>query len=212
MIISRLIPFVAMFLLVGCATSPSMKAAAHVETPPSNSWHSHILPEDRARLRDWRTSFERGIQAARTAGYSKDIDAEGALLFPDAALQMSPLLNGLYRCRTLKLGAQNSEARPYRVLPDRHCRVSVDGQQHFGFTEGTQRPQGIFYSDTKNRSIFLGTMIFGDEHIDLPYGRDVKRNMVGILEKIADQHWRIILPDPHFESLFDVIDLRPEAR
>jgi hypothetical protein len=35
--------------------------------------------------------------------------------------------------------------------------------------------------------------------------------MAGYLQRIGDRRWRLALPQPHFESLFDVIELVPAA-
>src|SRR5213595_2723589 len=68
-----------------------------------------ISENDRMRLRDWRKSFESGLDAARKAEHAVDIAREGALLDPDAALAGPALPNGMYRCRVIKLGAQSGE-------------------------------------------------------------------------------------------------------
>jgi hypothetical protein len=57
--------------------------------------------------------------------------------------------------------------------------------------------------------IFLGTLILGDETRALRYSRDEERDMIGIVERIADNRWRLVFPRPHFESLLDVIELTP---
>src|SRR5438067_6689729 len=72
-----------------------------------------ISENDRVRLRDWRKSFESGLDAARKTGHATDIAREGALLDPDAALAGPAVPNGLYRCRVIKLGSQPDGLRDY---------------------------------------------------------------------------------------------------
>ncbi|MDB5668625.1 MAG: hypothetical protein JWL74_1575, partial [Alphaproteobacteria bacterium] len=35
------------------------------------------------------------------------------------------------------------------------------------------------------------------------------RDMAGIVERIGDRRWRIVLPRPSFESIVDVLELVP---
>src|SRR4051812_1296434 len=55
-----------------------------------------ISEDDRVRMRDWRQSFTTALDAARKSGHSAEIEREGALLDPDAALPTPAIPNGLY--------------------------------------------------------------------------------------------------------------------
>lgn len=74
---------------------------------------------------------------------------------------------------------------------------------------GLQRANGNIYPNSDRRQIFLGTVALGDETRTLAYGIDATRNMAGALERIELRRWRILLPDPAFESILDVIELTP---
>jgi hypothetical protein len=76
-------------------------------------------------------------------------------------------------------------------------------------TDGPQRPVGLAFRDGDMRGVFLGTMMLGDETTALVYGRDTDRDMAGIVERIGDKRWRIVLPYPRFESLLDVVEIVP---
>ena len=76
--------------------------------------------------------------------------------------------------------------------------------------DGSQRPVGDIFPDEGGRMIFLGSMMLGDETRPLPYGRDGERDMVGIVERIAPQRWRIAFPYPRWESQVDVMELLPK--
>jgi len=54
--------------------------------------------------------------------------------------------------------------------------------------------------------------VLGDESRALRYGRDRERNLIGLVERIGPQRWRIAFPRPAFESLLDVIELVPRSR
>ena len=64
------------------------------------TWQEVVTSEDRVRLRDWRTAFTRALEQSRAANHSAEIESEGALLEPDAAIG-GPIPNGDYRCRVI---------------------------------------------------------------------------------------------------------------
>jgi len=59
------------------------------------------------------------------------------------------------------------------------------------------------------REVFLGTLVLGDEVRASQYGQDELRDVAGYVERIGPQRWRILMPKPHFESQFDVMELVP---
>ena len=59
------------------------------------------------------------------------------------------------------------------------------------------------------RLIFLGSLALGDEDQPLAYGDDPKRNMAGVLERIAPFNWRLVIPWPQSTSKLDVFELTP---
>ena len=72
---------------------------------------------------------------------------------------------------------------------------------------GSQRPVGRLWPDSDSRKVFLGTLQLGDETRTLEYRRDQQRDMVGIVDRIGEERWRISFPFPHFESTVDVLEL-----
>ncbi|MDP9421911.1 MAG: DUF4893 domain-containing protein [Pseudomonadota bacterium] len=191
-----------LLILAACATTQA--------TPPMQGWQQAATELDRQRLRDWRTAFTRALEQARAAGHAADIQREGDLLSPDAALG-GPIPNGEYRCRVIKVGAKSEGLLNYIAYPAFRCRISQQGKvQHFDKLNGSQRPHGTFYPADRLRSVFLGTMVLGDETVAYQYGTDPERDLAGWVERIGDNRWRIVFPYPHYESTLDVIELVPE--
>ena len=189
-------------ILAACATTPA--------AGPAQGWQAAATDADRERLRDWRTAFTRALEQARAAGHAADLAREGRLLDPDAALG-GPIPNGEYRCRVIKVGAKSEGLLNYIAYPAFRCRVSQRGNiQHFDKLSGSQRPHGTIYPADQLRSVFLGTMVLGDEIRAYQYGRDPERDLAGWVERIGDNRWRILFPYPHYESTLDVIELIPE--
>ena len=190
-----------LFPLTACATTQA--------TPVVLSWQEVATPDDRVRLRDWRTAFTRAIEQAKAGGNAADVEREGLLLEPDAAVG-GTIPNGDYRCRVIKVGAKSEGMLNFVAYPEFRCRVSQQGPvQHFDKLTGSQRPHGTIYPADQLRQIMLGTMVLGDETRAYQYGRDVDRDLAAWVEKIGDNRWRIIMPYPRFESTLDVMELVP---
>ncbi len=175
------------------------------------NWHRIVTEDDRGRLRLWRDSLIAALRAARS-GHEGELDMVGTLLQPDVALDQPALPIGNFRCRMIKMGAQSRQIPAFRISAPVPCAVERDGALlRFTVKNGLQRPTGILYSDTKDRQVFLGTPILGDELKAQVYGHDTTRDMVGIVERIGDHRWRMLLPLPHYESLFDIIEIATDT-
>jgi hypothetical protein len=197
-------------MMSGCAAAPASVAAASEAAPvAADGWRTAATPQDRARIRGWYGAWQDAIADARAKGFGPQVDAEGALLAPEAGLPNAHLPPGDYRCRTVKLGSQGSSLGlvPYGWFT---CRVSGEqGIVSLTKLSGSQRPVGLIFPDTVRRQIFLGTLVLGDEAMPIDYGADKQRDMAGIVERIGDARWRLVLPRPAYESLLDVIELVP---
>ncbi|HEV2818385.1 MAG TPA: DUF4893 domain-containing protein [Allosphingosinicella sp.] len=199
----------AALALCGCAASRDVVAPPTAERP-NDSWRVLATDDDRSRLRRWREAWVDALARARAAGHGDEIAREGALLEPDAALAGARLPPGDYRCRTIKLGARAAGGADYSVNPTRFCRVRANGTRlRFTRIDGPQRPIGVLFPDNGRRLVFLGTLQLGDEALALRYSRDTERDMAGLVERVGEDRWRLVLPYPHFESLLDVIELVP---
>jgi len=177
----------------------------------TTAWRRVATENDRERLRDWRATFSTALDAARKAGHGGEIDGEGALLNPDAALANAAIPNGDYHCRVIKLGAKGEGNLAYVSYPGFACRVAPDGQlQRLSKVSGSQRYVGIIFPNDAMRQVLLGTLVLGDERRALQYGQDEARDVAGFIERIGPQRWRLLMPKPHFESQMDVMELVAE--
>lgn len=192
-------------LLLAIASVPTVAGAQ-----PNAEWRRVATEDDARRIRDLRDSWNGAIASARAAGHGAEVDREGALLSPDGALDRPALPVGDYACRTIKLGHAQPGLLAFVAYPPFRCRVGVDhGRLSFTKLTGSQRPLGRFYTDRDERMVFLGTIQLGDERRSYQYGVDRDRDMIGALERIGEQRWRLVFPSPRFESLLDVIELTP---
>ncbi len=172
------------------------------------NWRRAATEADRGRLRGWRAAWV----AALLQVDPREIARDPVLFNPDRSL-VDPLPpEGAYRCRTFKLGARSGIGPTFMASGWFACRIgTAQGESVVSLTklDGSQRPVGTIYPDTDARAIFLGTMQLGDEQRPMSYGRDANRDMAGLIERIAERRWRVVLPYPRFESVLDVVELVP---
>lgn len=200
---SRALAFTLCLALAACAPKAVVATKA-------TDWRAAATGADRAKLRDWRSSFVEGLTEASAAGHDRDIAAEGVLLKPDAALGGGPIPNGLYRCRVTKLGSRSLGMLAYVAYPAFTCRIAQQGKaQTFAKLTGSQRPVGLIFPGDALRQVFLGTMVLGDEDRAMQYGTDPDRDVAAFVERIGPARWRMVIPSPAFESKTDVIELVP---
>ncbi|MGV7121130.1 DUF4893 domain-containing protein [Sphingopyxis sp. 550A] len=204
---------VALGLALGaCQTVPSVPPSA-ADAPvadPAGTWRATATAQDKQRIRNWYSSWTAALASARAKGYGASIEHEGVLLQPNAALPNPHLPPGDYRCRTIKVGTQGRGTLGYIAYDWFRCRVAPEqGLMSLTKLTGSQRPVGLIFSDSLTRQVFLGTLVLGDESIAVSYGSDRMRDMAGLVERIGDNRWRLVLPSPTYESLLDVIELVP---
>jgi len=174
------------------------------------AWREAAKPSDEKRLHDWRKTFVAALDAARKSGHSADIAREGALLDPDAALGPPPIPDGTYRCRIIKLGAKGEGNLDYVAYAPFTCVVRAEQSlQSFTKTGGSQRLVGLIFPGDAMRQVLLGTLALGDEGRAMQYGQDETRDVAGYVERIGPRRWRLVMPQPHFESQLDVMELIP---
>ncbi|MGK6318189.1 DUF4893 domain-containing protein [Sphingomonas sp. DT-204] len=196
-------------LLAACAGKA--EEVCTTAEPIHANWRTVATDADRDRLRRWRDAWIEALAKVRGAGKGAEIAAGGALFEPDLALTGAMPPAGDYRCRTFKLGARaGSAAAEFTAYPWSQCRIEAEGEVlSFRKSDGPQRPIGRIYRDGNARAIFLGTLMLGDETVQIQYGRDDARDMVGVVERIGDRRWRVALPYPAYESILDVVELVP---
>ena len=211
----RLTLFAPAALAAALVTAAS--AAGREEVVPDRDgalWRGVATKNDLDRVRHWRDAWTEALTQANRSNAAA-ITAGGPLFDPDTALAGAQPPAGDYACRTIKLGrmppgGSASGTLDYVEYPAFRCRISeTGGRLRFTKLTGSQRPVGTIFPDNGRRMIFLGTLVLGDETRALRYSRDRERDMIGIIERVGDNRWRMVFPRPHYESLLDVIELTP---
>jgi hypothetical protein len=209
--IGRIAVACGLLAAAGCAAKEPVEIIRSPTMPrATKAWREIATPLDRERLRGWRGTFIEAVKAARDAGHAAEIAKEGNLLDPDAALARPDIPEGRYRCRVTKLGAKSDGLLNYIAYPTFTCAVGRDGSlQRLDKLSGSQRYVGLLFPHDAIRQVFLGSLVLGDETRAMQYGQDETRNVAGYLERIGEKRWRLVMPQPHYESLTDVMELVP---
>lgn len=193
--------------LAACATLPGER---FVDTLETRDWRFVATEADRARLSAWRTALTDALEEARADGHGVAVDSVGHALHPDAAIAFENVPTGKYRCRTFKLGTQGRGTLSFVEYPYFDCTIRAEEDlESFHKLTGSQRPVGLLFPDDDFRRVFLGTLVLGDETRAMRYGADPQRDMIGALQKVGEDRWRLVLPYPAYESTIDIIELVP---
>jgi hypothetical protein len=181
-------------------------------TPKSDAWKQVATDADEDRLNRLAAAWESALADARRPA-AGELRKEGALLQPDAALPRPAPTPGSYNCRLIKVGKATPKSKPYESFKPFFCYVEVEGDLLTIVKQtGSQRPAGrLWEDDDPNRLIFLGSLALGSEDQPIAYGDNPKRDMAGVVQRIAPFKWRLVIPWPQSTSKLDVFELTPVA-
>ena len=203
-------------VLAGCAAQkvnlpPGVRPSVEVGPPlKSDAWKAVATAADKDRLARLGLAWQEALdEAGKTNG--ADLRKEGKLLLPRAALPRPDPTPGSYNCRLIKLGKATPKSKPYETFKPFFCYVEVeDNLLTIVKQTGSQRPAGrLWEDDDPTRLIFLGSLALGDETAPIADGDDPRRDMAGVLERIAPFRWRLVIPWPQSTSKLDVFELTP---
>ena len=197
--------------LVACTSCDVVEQPSGLIPRWTTAYKQVIAVKDRMKLRDWRKTFVGALESARKAGHGPEVAAEGALLDPDAAIAGPAIPNGMYRCRVIKLGAKETGNLDYVAYAPFVCRVRAERTlQRLTKLGGSQRYVGLIFPGDAIRNVFLGTLVLDDERRAMQYNQDESRDVAGYVERIGSSRWRLVMPEPYFESKIDLMELVPQ--
>jgi hypothetical protein len=173
-------------------------------------WQTIITPEDRDRLDRLTEAVKEGdARAAASNPAPEDVSTLRAVLDPPETPIAAEQLAGDWRCRTIKVGDILVVYGWFK------CRITAgaDGLL-LEKISGSQRLTGYLYGDGPSRLILLGAATVNDQR-PLPYSAlaneadlaDLDADLVGVLTQPAPHRLRILFPWPHYESIYDVMEL-----
>ena len=200
--------------LSGCTTEqaagrPRPTITAEPQTK-ADVWQGIATDADKQRISRLGLAWQEGLADARRA-FAREVEGEGRLLSPRAALPRPAPTPGSYYCRLIKLGKVGARKVAFERFKPFFCYVEVEGDLLTIVKQtGSQRPAGRLWEDDRpDRLVFLGSLALGDEQQPVAYSEDPKRDMAGVLERIAPFRWRLVIPWPQSGSKLDVFELKP---
>ncbi|MFM9979099.1 MAG: DUF4893 domain-containing protein [Sphingomonadaceae bacterium] len=206
----------------GCARqsarpAPAVATSVSVEAPEtvlSKDWKSVIKPADSVRLTTLPAIWATALAEARNDRFSTAVEAEGALLDPDAALVRVAPPPGRYRCRIVRIGQAAARSGPsFARFKPYFCYIEAEGDLlTFVKGTGTKRPGGRLWAESETRLVFLGAVAERDRDPPPPYGADARRDRAGVLERIGEFRWRLTLPGrAPDDARLEMIELIPDT-
>jgi len=176
-------------------------------------WGSRVNAFDKDRLINLLAAIREGNADSFSAN-EPDQEALTALLTAEHQPIDADGLLGAWRCRTTKVGGIGSTITTYAYFA---CRfVEKNGQLFFEKLSGSQRTSGVVYPNTSHSLVYLGTSTYNDDP-QLSYsgsastqGKDPEnRDNPGVVVRLAENHVLLVFPYPLFESVYDILELRP---
>ncbi|GAA4000888.1 hypothetical protein GCM10022211_09360 [Sphingomonas humi] len=207
----------ALLALGGCTVAKVGTPSAQPATAPTapkkaDRWLAVATAGDADRINRLPFAWTEGLTAAR-ARFASSVREEGDLLRPATALPRPAPTPGSYNCRLVRLGSAERGSPAFVRFKPFFCYVEVeDDLLTIVKQTGTERPAGrLWDDDVASRLIFLGSVALGSEQQPKPYGQDDKRDMAGVMERIAPMRWRLTLPYPRSGAKLEVYELTPVA-
>jgi len=199
------------------ATPQQQQAAPTGEAPGglqggTDSWRQVAKAADASLLGRLDQAWRMARAEAEDGGFSRQIEALGPLADPNAAqtgrIQPGP---GTYRCRTIKMGRRvEGQGLAYVEYPWFACSVELTpgGDLVLTKTTGSQRTRGLIYPDTDRRAVYVGAQAWGADEKTFPaYGDKAERDQVGVIERIGQNRWRLVLPWPKQEAKLELLEI-----
>ncbi|MCA1652858.1 MAG: DUF4893 domain-containing protein [Sphingomicrobium sp.] len=197
------------------AKKPEASPVVVAIKPPSKAdyWKRVASAGDIDRIARLPSAWSTALGEARTRGAREEVRKEGRLLDPTAALARPTPTPGSYSCRMIRLGSADEKAPAFERFKPFFCYVQEDGELLTIIKQtGSQRPAGrLWEDDDPTRLVYLGSLALGEEDGPKAYGEDPKRDMAGVLQRIAPFVWRLVIPWPRGNSRLDVYELTPVA-
>ena len=151
------------------------------------------------------------MREAQQDAIAGEVRREGKLLLPRAALPRPAPTPGSYNCRLIKLGKATPKGKAYESFKPFFCYVEVeDDLLTIVKQTGSQRPGGPAVGRRRRRPPDLPRQPGARRRgAAARLWRRPKRNMAGVLERIAPFRWRLVIPWPQSTSKLDVFELTP---
>ena len=215
----RLTLIAALLLVAGCASQDRSLSLGGGSIPPPPpppppplagrvlpDWRSVIRPEDLDKLGRLDFTWRQALQRIMRSGAPARL---GNLLRPGIEFGGALPVPGAYGCRTITLRPKGTAAHDLSVGGWSRCAIepTANGLK-FIMGPRASRLSGLLYPDTDTRMVLLaseGPIVGRTAYV---YGHKPERDLVGVVERLTGQGWRIVCLWPHSEAVLRIIELR----
>lgn len=194
-------------LVVVLSAVTGAAAAQPLTCTPTRSDTERMARLDHA----WREARSDAIKG----GAGDDLRRLGPVADPRVDLNRPQPTPGRYLCRTIKLGAAQDGMLSYIAYGWFRCQVTLSpgGDLELRKLRGSQRPVGLICPTGERRTArFVGVLELGTETRTPRYGADPDRDLVGLVQRVGDERWRVAFPWPAYESKLDILELKRVRR
>jgi hypothetical protein len=197
------------------AAGPALQAAAQprdaaeVLRPSAGAdWHGLATAQDRQRLGALPGSWAEALENARAGGQAGAVAAAGPLLDSRPAATDAQPPDGIYRCRSFRIGAAAADSPAFIAYAPFRCRIRMaGGATIFEKLTGSQRTAGTILPGGPGRFVLLGTEALGAETGFPAYGADAARDRIATVERVDADRWRLVFPRPSNGAVLEVMEL-----
>ena len=154
----------------------------------SAPWQDGASPAQLTRIDGWIAQFESDKAAVVAGGQGVDIAKQGRLFETDAAMLYGMIPPGLYDCRLVQI---NAAGTLWHEGKSGKCRVLTVGEnRRISFITTAEVILGDLHENDGFSSVYLGQgMAANMGALGAVAGPEI-----GLIQRIADTRWRIILP------------------
>jgi Domain of unknown function (DUF4893) len=144
------------------------------------------------RIDGWMMQFEGDKAAVVAGGQGVEIAKQGRLFETDAAMLYGMIPPGLYDCRLVQI---NAAGTLWHEGKSGRCRVLTDGEnRRISFITTQEVILGDLHENDGFSSVYLGGgMVANMGGLGAGDGANIAPE-IGLIQRIADTRWRIILP------------------
>jgi len=163
-------------------------------TAPAEEWRRVALPQHAGITEELPPLFSTSATAASAARQRGRAAADRDLLNPDLRLPFAAPAPGSYRCRLVRLGAPAPRGRA-AAPREAFCFVGAEGDRLSLTLETAPRRLGGYLWDSQDpeRLVFLGAEIAPRAKTAPVYGEETPSSTAGILERIGDFRYRLVV-------------------
>lgn len=200
----------------GCQTaSPSLpdKPRPSVVVGEPEEWRAVASTASEEAIDSLEAAWNQALEEARQR-FRRKVTGDGALLAQGGGEPRAAPAPGSYRCRVVRIGAARAGAPAYVSGRQGFCFVGVQDDQLSLTSEapGARIGGHLWETEQSGRLVFLGAAIPAGARVAPAYGTDAAGDVAGIVERLGEFHYRLVIATPGAAQKLAVYELTAAPR